>query len=94
MTSEYLYGKVQGSARSAIYIVRVVDGILDPGEIGALADRMRERIEARGEFNADVVVVQGDSKETLALFGIPYSVARARAAMFNAAVSWMPLELD
>jgi hypothetical protein len=37
------------------------------------------------------VVVQGEGKETLRLFGIPYSVTRVRAAMFNAAVTWTPI---
>jgi hypothetical protein len=44
------------------------------------------------ELNADVVVVQGEGKNTLQLFGTPYSVSRVRAAVFNAAVSWTPLD--
>jgi hypothetical protein len=46
---------------------------------------MRERLAHRGESSADVVMVQGDAKETLRLFGMPYSVNRVRAAMFSAA---------
>jgi 2-methylcitrate dehydratase PrpD len=38
-------------------------------------------------------VVQGQGKNTLRLFGTPYSVSRVRAAMFNAAVSRTPLDL-
>jgi hypothetical protein len=94
MARRYLYAKVQGSARSTIYAVRVQDEILDLDEIDQLAARMREKVEARGEFAADVVVVQGGSKETLALYGVPYSVARVRTAMFNAAIRWMPIAFD
>ena len=43
---------------------------------------------------AAVVVVQGDSKETLRLYGEPYAVARVRAAMFNAAIAWQEFALD
>ena len=43
---------------------------------------------------SEVVVVQGYDKHTLRLYGLPYSVNRVRAAMFNAAIKWMPLALD
>ena len=39
------------------------------------------------------VVVQGDSKETLRLFGEPFAVTRVRTAMFNAALRWRDFEL-
>ena len=56
---------------------------------------MRERALAKhGEPDAAVVVVQGDSKETLRLFGEPYAVARVRTAMFNAAIAWREYELE
>ena len=55
---------------------------------------MREKLEARGEIAGDVVVVQGDRKETLRVYGTPYSVTRVRAAMFNAALNWMAIEID
>ena len=44
-------------------------------------------------MSADVVV-EGQGRETLRLFGIPYAVARVRAAIFNAAVTWTPIDLD
>jgi hypothetical protein len=44
--------------------------------------------------SADVVLVQGGAKQTLRLFGTPYSVNRVRAAMFSAAIRWTPIELD
>ena len=56
---------------------------------------MRERtLTKNGEQNAAVVMVQGDTKETLRLFGEPYAVTRVRAAMFNAALKWREFELD
>jgi hypothetical protein len=55
---------------------------------------MCELLAHRGESSADVVMVQGDAKETLRLFGTPYSVNRVRAAMFSAAIRWTPIELD
>lgn len=94
MARNYVYGTVRDSQRSAIYAVRVQDDILELHEIDQLAARMRGKLEAHGEFATDVVVVQGRAKETLALFGAPYSVNRVRAAMFNAAIRWTPIELD
>jgi hypothetical protein len=85
---------VRESRRRAIHVVRVNGEILDWPEIDELAERMRERLANRGEPTAEVVVVQGYSKETLRLFGDPYSVNCVRAAMFNAAVRWSPLQLD
>ena len=56
---------------------------------------VRERALAKqGEHGAAIVMVQGDSKETLRLYGEPYAVNRVRTAMFNAAVRWRPSELD
>ena len=94
MGHSYVYGTVRDSPRSAIYALRVQDDLLELDEIDQLAARMRERIEARGDFAADVVVVQGRSKETLRLFGAPHSVNRVRTAMFNAAITWTPIALD
>jgi hypothetical protein len=56
---------------------------------------MRARaLTQHGEQAAAVVVVQGGPKETLRLFGEPYSVARVRDALFNAVIGWRPIELD
>jgi len=88
------HGTVRESARQVIYAVRVHDVILEFHEIDDLAARMRNRLAHRGEMSADVVVVQGGGKDTLRLFGSSYSVNRVRAAMFNAAIKWIPLELD
>ncbi|HEY1309544.1 MAG TPA: hypothetical protein VGF02_01245 [Pseudolabrys sp.] len=94
MSPRFSFGTVRESPRQAIYAVRVHDAILDLPEIDAIAEQMREKLHLRGEIAADVVVVQGDSKETLRLHGTPHSVGRVRAAMFNAAISWRPIELD
>jgi hypothetical protein len=87
------YGTVRESRRRAIYVLRVWDEILEPSEIADLAERMREWLEHRGELTAEVVVMLGDSRQTLRLLGNPYSTARVRAALFNAEVSWMPIKL-
>ena len=87
------YGTVRESTRQVIYAVRVHDALLDPHEVDDLVDRMREHLAHRGEPSAEVVVVQGDDKETLSLRGIPYSVNRVRAAMFSAAIRWIPIDL-
>lgn len=92
MARNYVYGTVRDSRRSAIYAIRVQDDIIDAVEAEQIADLMREKLQSRGEMAADVV--QGHTKETLRLYGAPYSVNRVRAAMFNAAVSWQPIELD
>ncbi|MBX9828644.1 MAG: hypothetical protein K2Y27_27095 [Xanthobacteraceae bacterium] len=93
MSHHLSYATVRETQRQVIYAVRVHDEVLDLPEIDDIAARVRERLAHRGELNADVVVVQGQGKNTLRLFGTPYSVARVRAAMFNAAVSWTTLDL-
>lgn len=94
MARSYVYGTVREQPRGAIFAIRVHDEILDFDEIDRIAECMREKVEARGEIAADVVVVLGDRKETLRLYGTPYSVGRVRAAMFNAAINWIPIALD
>ncbi len=87
------YGTVRESQRQVIYAVRIHDAFLELDEVDDVATSMRERLAHRGEPSADVVVVQGDTKETLRLFGAPYSVNRVRAAMFSAAIRWTPIDL-
>ena len=94
MSHRLTYGIVRDGPRRVIHAVRVQDDILDTPEIADIAERMRERLASRGETLADVVVIQGHRKETLRLFGEAYSVGRVRAALFNAALSWSPLELE
>jgi translation initiation factor 1 (eIF-1/SUI1) len=94
MSQQLVYGIVRESARRVIHVVRVQGRILDPAKLEDIAERMRERLASRGEVVAEVVMVQGAGKETLRLFGNPYSVSKVRAAMFNAQLSWAPIELD
>jgi hypothetical protein len=94
MSHHLVYGTVRESQRRVIHVVRVQGAILDPVEIEDIAERMRERLASRGEVVAEVVMVQGSGKETLRLSGSSYSASRVRAAMFNAALSWTPLDLD
>lgn len=90
----YVYGTVRDTRRSAIYVIRAKDDAIDPIEAGEIAELMRDKMPARGESAADVVVVEGGAKETLRLHGAPHAVARVRAATFNAAISWTLIALD
>ena len=95
MTHRLAYATVADGARKIIHAVRVVDAILDPPQLDEIAAKIRERMLAKhGEQFADVVVIQGDNRETLRLYGEPYAVSRVRAAMFHAAVHWQPIELS
>jgi hypothetical protein len=95
MNYKLAYATVREQPRKVIHVLRVLDELLDEWEIGELADEMRERVLAKqGEHDAALVMVQGDSKETLRLSGEPYAVNRVRTAMFNAAVRWRPFVLD
>lgn len=92
MTYKLLYGTLVERPRRPIHIVRIVGAGLEPWQIDEIADRVRDRTLSRiGE--PDLVLIQGDSRETLRLYGEPYSVSRVRTALFNAAVSWRPLDL-
>ena len=87
------YGRLRDSSQTSIYAIRIPGVLVQPHEADEIAERMRERLAQRGELGADIVVTQGNSKNTLRLFGTPYSVDRVRTAMFNAAIRWMPLDL-
>ena len=82
------------SKHRVIYVVRVQDEILESFELESIAELMRDKLAARGELMAEVVTMQGTSRETLRLSGSPYSVSLVRTALFNAAVSWSPIDLD
>lgn len=94
MSYKLLYGIVREHPRKIIHVVRVADELLETLELDEIAERMREWALARGEQAAAVVVIQGDSKETLRLFGEPYATTRVRTAMFNAALKWRDFVLD
>ena len=68
MTRKLVQGIVSDRSRHVIHVVRVLDDILDFSEINEIADRMCARVLAKhGDQTPNVVVVQGDSKETLRL---------------------------
>jgi hypothetical protein len=95
MTSKLVYAALQDRPRKVIHVVRVTDQRLGPEETLELAERMRQRALSRhGDQAADVVVVQGNTKETLRLSGDAHCVRRVRTAMFNAELRWAPIELD
>jgi hypothetical protein len=95
MTYKLVHGTVFDNPHHVIHVVRVVDEILDIAEIDDIAERMRNYTLSRhGEQFANIVVVQGSSKETLRLFGDFRAKGLVRAALFNAAISWSPLMLD
>ena len=95
MTRKLLQGIVSDRRRHVIHVVRIVDDIVDFPEIDQITERMCASVLAKhGDQTPNVVVVQGDTKETLRLFGDSYAVALVRTAMFNAAVSWSPISLD
>jgi hypothetical protein len=87
MAYKLAYATVREQPRKVIHVLRVLDELL--------ADDMRERVLVKqGEQDSALVMVQGDSKETLRLVGEPFAVNRVRTAMFNAAVRWRPFALD
>lgn len=95
MSSELQYATVVERGRKAIHVVRVVGDLLEPAEADELAAQAREYLLGkRGEQNADVVIMQGRTKEDFRLFGIPPSTTRVRTALFHAALNWSPLDLD
>jgi len=60
-----------------------------------VAEQMCDHVTSRyGEQTPNIVIVEGDSKETLRLFGESHAVTRARPALFDAAVRWSPLQPD
>ena len=95
MTHKLMYGVVLDRPRHAIHVVRVIDELLDLAEIVEITEKMSNHIlSRRGEQAANVVLVQGNNKETLRLFGDAHAVTSVRTALFNAAISWSPFRLD
>jgi N6-adenosine-specific RNA methylase IME4 len=93
MTHKLIYSAVREHPRKVIHVVRVVDQLLPAEDIDEIAARMRQyALNRYGEQDAAVVVVQGDTKETLQPFDASYAVAAVRAAMFNAALQWRDFE--
>jgi len=94
MTIELRYGIVRDRPRRVIHVV-LVDANLEFSKVDDIAGKMRAHVLAKsGEQDPNIVVVHGDSRETLRLVGDAQAVSRVRAALFNAAVTFSPLELD
>lgn len=89
MTNKLVYGTVSEHPRKVIRVVHVLYELLDTKELDEIAEHVRERAVTKDlEQDAVVVVVQGDSKETLLLYGKSKAVTRVRTAMFNATLRW------
>src|SRR3954466_5764860 len=71
MPHQLVYCTVRESKHRVIYVVRVQDAILEPFELENIAELMRDKLAARGEGMAEVVTMQGTSRETLRLSGSP-----------------------
>jgi hypothetical protein len=95
VTYKLTYGVVKYQPRKVIHVVRNIGSEIAAWEIDAIIEAVQERMLSRhGEQKAAVVFVQGDTRETLRLFGDSYAVSLVRTAMFNAAVSWSAMSLD
>ena len=95
MTFKLLHGVVLDHPGRPIHVVRVVDKILEFPEVDDIADKMRVHILSKsGEQDPNIVIVHGNSIETMRLVGETHAVTRVRAALFNVAVSFSPLTLD
>lgn len=91
---QLIYGCVVDGSRKVIHAVRVIDEVLELHEVNEIAAKVRDRMLSKhGEQFADVVVIQGNSKGSLRLFGAPYAVSLVRTAMFHSAIDWQPIEL-
>jgi hypothetical protein len=95
MMRKLVHGIIIDHPRQIIHVVRVIDEILEFSEFNDIAEKMRAYALSRhGEQTPNVVVIQGNTKENLRLFGDLHAVSRVRAALFNAEVSWSPLDLE
>jgi hypothetical protein len=94
MTRKLLYGTVRDRPRKVIHVV-CVDAILEFPEIDAVAEKLRAHILPRyGEHRPNIVIVHGNTRESLRLFGGLHAVTRVRTALFKVAVTFSPLKLD
>src|SRR5262249_3635518 len=82
MRHRLLYASIVDGPRKTIHVVRVLDDLLDLHEIDQIIATARDcMLSKTGEQFADVVLIQGDSKETFRIFGHPHAVSRVREAM-------------
>jgi hypothetical protein len=72
-----------------------VDAILEFLEIDDIAEKLRAHILSRyGEHRPNIVIVHGNTRESLRLFGDLHAMNRVRTALFNVAATFSPLKLD
>jgi hypothetical protein len=91
---QLVYGSVVDGSRKVIHAVRVIDEILELQDMNEIVAKVRDRMLSKhGEQFADVVLIQGNSKGSLRLFGDSYAVSLVRTAMFHSSISWQPIEL-
>jgi hypothetical protein len=94
MGIELRYGVVRDRPRQVIHVV-LVEKNLEFSMVDEIAGKMRAHILSKsGEQDPNIVVVHGDSRETLRLVGDTHAVNRVRAALFNAAVTFSPFKLE
>ena len=97
MTYKLKYGVVSDpdSPRKVIYALRVPYDITEYREIHDIAEKMRERMLSKfGDQVANIVVIVGNARETLRLYGEPHATSRVRTAMFHASLLFSPIDLD
>jgi divalent metal cation (Fe/Co/Zn/Cd) transporter len=95
MALKLLHGTVRDRPRQAIHVVLVVDKILEFPEVEEIAEKMRAHILSKsGEQDPNVVIVHGNSRETLRLVGETHAVTCVRAALFNVTIAFSPLTLE
>ena len=81
--SQLVYGIVRESQRRVIHVVCVQDKILGPYELDDITERMREKLASRGELTAEVVVVQGASKDASPVGRSLFSIAGTRRVVMR-----------
>ena len=81
--------------REVIHVVRVVDAIPEFPEIDDIIEKLRAHILSKyGERRPNIVIIHGNSREALRLFGDSHAATRVRAALFNVAVTFSALKLE
>jgi len=93
MTYRISYGSLPDKGWRSIYVVKIEGELLDDGQVAYLSEDMRGYLLSRGEPTAEIVVLQGLSRETLKLSGENYAVRQVREALFHAQISWTPISL-
>jgi hypothetical protein len=94
MKVEFHYCTVPDKPRRPIHVLRVGEAVLEPLEIEALVQRMRDKLASRGEISSVVVLVHGATAKNRHFAGDSHAIGRVRDALFNASVSWAKIDPD